>query len=130
MGKIIGFGILAFVFLTGLITLAMWGFPQYNVYSARKEGEVLLAHARSSKEVAVQEAKAKMESASMLAAADTIRAQGVATSNKIIGQSLKDNQEYLTWLWVDNMDKTQNQVIYIPTESGVPIMEAGRFKHQ
>ncbi|MEO6301626.1 MAG: membrane protease subunit, partial [Bacteroidia bacterium] len=66
------------IFLLGLVVLGMWGCPRYSVYSARKEGEALLAHAQSSKEVAVSEAKAKMESASLLAQADTIRAHGIA----------------------------------------------------
>lgn len=125
---IIGLGTLGIIIFVGLVTLSMWGCPKYRVYSARKEGEALLAHAQSSKEVAVAEAKAKLESATLLAQADTIRAQGVAASNRIIGQSLKDNEAYLHWLWIDNMDKTQNQVIYVPTEASLPIMEAGRTK--
>lgn len=91
------------------------------------DGEAKLAHAQASKEVAVAEAKAKMESASLLAQADTIRAHGVARSNEIIGQSLQNNQAYLYWLWIDNIDKTNNAVIYVPTEGNVPVMEAGRM---
>lgn len=48
------------IFLLGsLVVFGMWGCPQYNVYSARKEGEAVLAHAQSSREVAVAEAKAR-----------------------------------------------------------------------
>lgn len=108
-----------------LITLVMWGCPQYNVYSARKDGEAQLAHAQSSKEVAVAEAKAKMESAMYLKQADSIRAQGIAISNTIIGESLKNNREYLQWLWIDQIEKANT--IYIPTEGNLPLMEAGRF---
>ena len=97
----------------------MAGCPQYAVYSARKDGEAILAHAQSSREVAVAEAKAKMESSSLLAQADTIRAHGVAASNKIIGASLKNNIEYLQWLWIDNIEKANT--IYIPTENNLPI---------
>lgn len=96
--------------------------PAYGVYSARKGGEAVLAHAQSSREVAVAEAKAKMESASLLAQADTIRACGVAASNRIIGQSLKNNKEYLQWLWIDHLEKAN--VIYVPTEANLPILEA------
>lgn len=101
----------------------MWGCPKYNVYRQQKEGEALLAHAQSSREVAVAEAKAKMESASLLAQADTIRAHGIARSSQIIGQSLTPS--YLHWFWIDNIDKSNN-VIYVPTEANLPIMEAGR----
>lgn len=109
-----------------LIVLLMWGCPKYNVYSARLEGEAVLAHAQSSREVAVAEAKAKMESASLLSQADTIRAHGVARSNAIIGASLKDNKAYLHWLWIDNIEKNPQAVIYVPTEANLPILEAGR----
>lgn len=115
--------------IIGLLVLSMWGCPQYSVYSARKEGEALLAHAQSSKEVAVAEARAKMESAALLAQADTIRAHGIASSNQIIGKSLEGNPAYLQWLWIDELKTTQNQIIYIPAgQMGMPIMEANRFK--
>lgn len=113
------------LFLIGLVVLGMWGCPKYNVYSQQKEGEALLAHAQSSREVAVAEAKAKMESATLLAQADTIRAHGIARSNQIIGLSL--TPAYLHWFWIDNIDKSNN-VIYVPTEANLPIMEAGRLK--
>lgn len=116
------------VFIGGVIVLGMWGCPKYNVYSQTMQGAAILAHAQSSREVAVAEAKAKMESAALLARADTIRAHGVARSNQIIGHSLKDNAEYLHWLWIDNLDKTKNQVIYIPTEANIPVMEATRIQ--
>src|SRR5262245_61309168 len=90
-GSIFGWVSFGTLFLIGVIILSMWGCPQYSVYSARKDGEAVLAHAQSSREVAVAEAKAKMESATLLAAADTIRAHGVAASNQIIGQSLNNN---------------------------------------
>lgn len=121
---VVSLSTLIIAFLIGLVILGMWGCPKYNVYSQQKEGEALLAHAQSSREVAVAEAKAKMESASLLAQADTIRAHGIARSNQIIGQSLTD--AYLHWFWIDNIDKSNN-VIYVPTEANMPVMEASRF---
>lgn len=114
--KIIKLSIVAVIII---VTLIMVGCPTYKVYSARKEGEAVLAHAQSSREVAVAEAKAKMESASLLAQADTIRAHGVARSNQIIGASLKNNIEYLQWLWIDQIEKANT--IYVPTENNLPI---------
>lgn len=120
-------GISILILLLGLVVLGLWGCPQYAVYEQRKAGEAMLAHAQSSREVAVAEAKAKMESAAMLAQADTIRAHGVARSNEIIGKSLKHNEAYLHWLWIDNIEKNPQAVIYIPTEANMPIFEAGRL---
>lgn len=110
-----------------IIILSMVGCPTYNVYSSKMEGEAILAHAQSSREVAVAEAKAKMESATLLAQADTIRAHGIARSNQIIGQSLTDS--YLHWFWIDNIDKS-NSVIYVPTETNLPILEATRKSYK
>lgn len=121
-----GFSVLA---LSGLIAFSMWGCPKYEVYQQRMEGESLLAHAQSSKEVAVAEAKAKMESAELLAQADVSRAKGAAAANKIIGDSLKNNEEYLRYLWIQNLENSkEHQVIYVPTEAGLPILEATRLR--
>lgn len=88
----------------------------------------MLAHAISSKEVAVAEAKAKYESSIYEAQADTVRAHGIAASNQIIGRSLEGNPAYLQWLWIDEISKTQNQIIYVPSGGlGLPIMEANRL---
>lgn len=121
-----GFITIIILIVIGLIVLGLVGCPRYRVYSQRMEGEALLAHAQASKEVAVAEARAKMESASMLAQADTIRAHGVARSNQIIGESLRNNEAYLHWLWIDNIEKNPQAVIYVPTEANLPILEAGR----
>ena len=97
------------------------------MYEQKKAGEAKLKEAESSRQIVIQEAKAKLESAKMLADADTIRAQGVARSNQIIGASLKDNEAYLHWLWIDNIEKNPQATIYIPTEANLPIFEAGRL---
>lgn len=110
-----------------LTLLFMWGLPQYSVYQQNLEGEAELARATQNRQIAIQEAQAKKEAAHDLAAAEIIRAEGVAKANQIIGESLKANEAYLRYLWIDNMDKTQNQIIYIPTEAGLPILEANRF---
>jgi hypothetical protein len=79
--------------------------------------------------VAVVEAQAKFDAASKLAEAEVARARGVAQANQIIGDSLKGNEAYLRYLWINNLDgKGDKQVIYVPTEAGLPILEAGRLK--
>lgn len=108
------------------VGVGMWGCPQYNVYSSKLSGEAELAQANYSKQVAVQQARAKMDSASFEAQAEVIRAGGVAKANKIIGDSLKNNEAYLRYLYVNTLENTKNQVIYIPTEATLPILEARR----
>ncbi len=100
-------------------------FPPYRVWNAKKTGEAELARAQQNRQIAVQEAQAKFESSDFEAKAEIRRAQGVAQANKIIGDSLKDNEAYLRYLFVNNLADTKDQVIYIPTEAGLPVLEAG-----
>lgn len=122
---LIGMMLLAGI-VVGVIWLAMWGLPRYGVYRQGLAGEAELANAEYSRQVAVREAQAKKDSAVMLAAAEVERAKGVAQANKIIGDSLKDNEAYLRYLFVNNLADTKDQVIYIPTEANLPILEATR----
>ncbi len=127
IGTISLLSIFVLALLVGFITLGMWGCPLYKVYEQRKAGEAQLAHAQFSKEVAVAEAKAKMESAELLAQAEVLRARGVAKANEIIGTSLKDNSEYLKYLWINALERDPSKtVIYIPHDGGIPILEAGK----
>lgn len=100
----------------------------YNVWAQGKEGQAELARAESNRQIKTLEAKAMEESAKHLAQAEIIRAKGVAEANKIIGDSLKGNEAYLRYLWISNLECKDKEVIYIPTEANMPILEAGRLK--
>lgn len=128
MGVIVAVGMFIVIGFTSIVGGCMYGAPLYGVYHQRLEGEAELAKANYSKQIAVQEAHAKMESAKLLADAEVIRATGVAKANQIIGDSLKNNEDYLRYLFVNNLEHTQNQVIYVPTEANMPILEAGKRK--
>ena len=120
---VIKLGVLVVFVIASGVGSCMYGMPMYNVYHQQMEGEAELAKANFSKQVAVQEAHAKMESAKLLADAEVMRAEGVAKANKIIGDSLTNNEAYLRYLFVNNLEHTQNQVIYVPTEANLPILE-------
>jgi regulator of protease activity HflC (stomatin/prohibitin superfamily) len=117
------FGIFLLIMAT---VVGFWGCPQYNVYSQKMQGEALLRKAESERQVQIEDAKGKEQAAKMLASAEVERAKGVAESNRIIGDSLKNNPEYLTYLWIKEINADGNSVIYVPTEAGIPILEAGR----
>lgn len=123
--------ILAFLIL--FVSL-IWGgvalYAKYNVWSSGLAGEAQLKQAEWNRQIAVKEALAKKDAAVALAQADIERAKGVAQANKIIGDSLKDNEAYLRYLWIDNIQTTHNQIIYVPTETNLPILEASRFNKQ
>jgi hypothetical protein len=120
------FGGISLFVAAGIIGGLMYGIPKYNVWKAEQNGKAELAQAEGNRQIAVLEAQARMDSASLLAQAEIARAEGVAKANQIIGESLKENEAYLRWLWIENLDKGNNSVIYIPTEGGLPILEAGK----
>lgn len=118
--------ILAILIVVFCIGGCMYGYPKYQVYKSDLAGQAQLKEAESNRKIIILEAEAQKESAALLAEVEVTRAKGVAEANKIIGDSLKNNESYLRWLWISNMKETNNDVIYIPTEAGLPILEAGK----
>lgn len=106
----------------------LYGCPQYSVYQQRMAGEAELANAQYSKQVQIADAEGKLAAAHKLAEVEVVRAGGVAQANKIIGDSLKDNEAYLKYLWITDLANGGKQpaMIYVPTEAGIPILEAGK----
>jgi len=109
-----------------LLAGGMYGLPTIQRLLSTTRRRSRLAKAEYSRQVAVREAQAKRDSAALLAEAEVTRAGGVAKANQIIGESLKDNEAYLRYLFVNELANTKNQVIYVPTEAQLPILEAGR----
>ena len=113
--------------LAVLVGFGFWFFPQYGVWQAEMRGKGELSRAMSNRRVAVLEAEAKQAAAKALGAAEVERARGVAESVKIVGNALDQNPHYLRYLWVTEQAQQGNKtVIYIPTEAGLPILEAGK----
>lgn len=109
-----------------IIVVSMWGCPQYNVYQQEKAGEAEFKKAEQNRRVKVLEAQAKLDSAKLEADAEIERAKGIAGANKIIADGLKGNDEYLRYLWIDKVagGNVSREVVYVPTEANLPILEA------
>lgn len=103
--------------------------PYLGIWQQSMIGKAELARAESNRQIATCEAYAKMESAKALAQAEIIRAKGVAEANKIIGDSLSDNEAYLRYLWIQGLQTNEMQVVYVPTEANLPILEANRIRN-
>jgi type II secretory pathway component PulM len=117
----------------GVFLVLIWAYftflsPIIHVWQQSKMGEGELARAESNRQIATLEALAKKESSKALADAEVIRAEGVARANKIIGDSLAGNEGYLRYLWIQGLQTNQMQVVYVPTEANLPIMESRRLK--
>lgn len=115
--------------VVGFLALLV-GWPQYRVYQQRLAGEAALAEAQSSRQVAILEARAKKESAISLAEAEVIRAEGAAKANHILQNSLGGPEGYLRYLQIQALQDTQASLIYVPTEAGLPVTEAGRLREK
>ena len=120
--------VIACVAVLMFIVALAYGVPKYRVWQRALSGEAQLREAEWNRKIAVQEAEAKMEAAKMLAAAEVERAKGVAEANKIIGESLEGNEAYLRYLWISGLEGNEADVIYVPTEANLPILEATRLE--
>ena len=111
----------------GVIIGIIWASVNFRVYTKELNGKAQLKEAEWSKQIAIEEARALRDSATLKAEAEIERAKGVAEANKIISDSLKNNDEYLRYLWIDQLASgNAGQIIYVPTEAGLPILEASR----
>ena len=109
-----------------LLAAILWGGPAWNVWRAEMSGKAALAKAENERKVLIEEARARAEAAKYLSQAEVERARGVAEANKIIADGLGGSEGYLRYLWINKLGQNHQDVIYVPTEAGIPILEAGR----
>jgi len=113
------------LFLVIAMVAGLSGCPIYNVWSSEKAGQASFAKAEKDRQIRVLEAQAKLDAAKLDAQAEIERAKGVAGANQIIADGLKGHDEYLRYLWIDKVaGTTQREVVYVPTEANLPILEA------
>lgn len=106
---VLGFGVVA-------------SYRYYDVWSMEMQGKAKLAEASQSRQIQVEQARAEKEAA-------VLRAEAIA----IVGKAAKDYPEYRTQEYYGAMAEALKegkiqQMIYIPTEAGLPITEASRQK--
>lgn len=119
------------VILTGLLILLtiilIFGWQWFKVFSAEQSGKAELAQAEWNRQIIVRQAQAKKDSAFLEAESEVIRAEGVSKANKIVADGLGGAEGYLRYLYIHMLSENQEkQIIYIPTEAGLPVLEAGK----
>lgn len=117
---VIGIAITTFIVL--IIGLCMWIFPKYSVWAKELNGKAQLREAEYSKQVLIEEAKANLEAEKLNAQAEIERAKGMAKAMEI--ENGKLTEAYIKYLWVRSMSGNGANTIYVPTEAGLPILEA------
>jgi regulator of protease activity HflC (stomatin/prohibitin superfamily) len=126
MGSILLLGGVVLAVIVGVLV----GLPTYNVYRKQMAGKAAYEQAVQDRRIRVLEAQAALDSAQLTAQAEVARARGTDEANRIMAQSLGGPENYLRWAYIDMLketaDQQDRQIIYIPTEAGMPILEAGQ----
>lgn len=103
--------------------------PRYNVWKQEMDGKAEFAKAEQNRKIKIEEAKANLEAEKLNAQAEIERAKGAAEAIRIENGSITPT--YIQYLWVRQQNlNTNNKIIYIPTEAGLPVLEAGRGSNE
>lgn len=136
----VSFSVIPTVAVIALLAGSLYGCPKYNTWKKEQTGRAAYAEAEQNRRIVILEAQAKKESATQLGEADVIRArqwaeaeviraEGTAKANAIVADGLGGPEGYLRYLYIDKLAAGNGQsIIYVPTEAGLPILEAGRRK--
>lgn len=100
-------------FFTGLSVIS----PHYSVYAAKLHGEAELVKAEQTRQIQVAQAQGELDAAER-------RAKAIS----IVGEAAKKYPEYRTQEFIgafaDAMREGKiSQIIYVPTEANLPILE-------
>lgn len=103
------------VVLAGL----MFGLPVWNVWKSTLAGEAAFKMAQQTRQIQVVQAQGELDAA-------RLRAQAIG----IVGKAAKDYPEYRQQEFIGAFaealkDGKMDQIIYVPTEANIPIIEAG-----
>jgi ABC-type transport system involved in cytochrome bd biosynthesis fused ATPase/permease subunit len=117
-------GLVLAVFVVMVIVALMFGLPVWSVWQQKLSGEGMLAKAESAKRAQVVQAQAELDSAKL-------RADAIA----IVGKAAKDFPEYRQQEFIGAFAQAMHegkisQIIYVPTEANIPILEAGKREHK
>ena len=100
--------------------------PWYHVWSQEMEGKAEFAKAEQNRKIKIEEARANLEAEKLNAQAEVERAKGAAEAIKIENGSI--TPAYIQYLWVRQQTNLSDKtVIYIPTETNLPILESTRL---
>lgn len=119
--------IIGVVLLAALVAWFGYGYQHWRVWAATMRGEADLANANREQQIQVAQAQGRINAATLNKQAAVIEAEAVALQINEIGTTLTEHDLYLKWQWIEMMRaKPNNSVIYVPTEAGMPILEAGK----
>ena len=113
--------------LVTVLAILMFGVPHYRIWSAEQRGKAEFVEAEQNRKIKIEEAKANLEAEKLNAQAEVERAKGAAEAIKIENGSI--TPAYIQYLWVRQQNNLNDKtVVYIPTETNLPLLEATRNK--
>jgi hypothetical protein len=110
-----------------VVTVFIWKLvtPKMNLYRSNTEKQSVIKEQEAKSEAEVFAAQKRVIAAEAEAEARIIEAESIAQSQQIISETL--TPEYLRWRFYEVLSTTDGQIIYVPTEAGLPITEAPRM---
>ena len=122
-------GVKAIVGIAVFVVAMAFVMPWYNVWSQEMEGKAEFAKAEQNRKIKIEEAKANLEAEKLNAQAEVERTKGAAEAIRIENGSITPT--YIQYLWVrQQSDLSDKTVIYVPTETNLPILESTRMLNQ
>jgi len=121
-----GWGAFGLVVLCLVVALGAVGCPHYRVWSQEMAGRAELSRAEQNKQILVVTAEAQLQVEELNAQMEVVRAIGAADAMRAVQDSL--TQEYLLYRFILTFGQHGNQVIYIPTDGVLPLLEASRIR--
>ena len=119
----------ALFLITGGVGSCMYVAPKYNVWKQEMDGKAEFAKAEQNRKIKIEEAKANLEAEKLNAQAEIERAKGAAEAIRIENGSITPT--YIQYLWVrQQSDLSDKTVIYVPTETNLPLLESARLLKQ
>ncbi len=114
--------LLTTVFVLLFLGAMFFGIPVWRVWQQELEGKAILARAEQSRKVLIAQASAERDSA-------VLRAEAI----KIVGAAAKEFPEYRQQEFIGSFAHALeqgkiSQIIYVPTEANIPIIEAGAHR--
>lgn len=120
-------GIVTVILVAAMMTGGLFIVPYYNVWQQEMSGKAEFAKAEQNRKIKIEEAKANLEAEKLNAQAEVERAKGAAEAIRMENGSI--TPAYIQYLWVRQQSNLNDKtVIYIPTETNLPVLEASRNK--
>lgn len=122
--------LITIIISTGILIIAlMFGLPLYNVWQQEMAGKAEMAKAEQNRKILIEEARARLEAEKLNAQAEVERAKGMAEAMKLENGTL--NSTYNQYLFIRTLEKLADkgdlpQIIYIPSEGLVPVMDVNK----